>query len=1227
MVIKLFQWFVKFPKIVILLTLCLTAFFILQAKNELLDSRGKLIVDSTVEPFMARGSGAYAFFKEMRKVFGNEEVLVVAIKTNSGRPFELKDFLMMETMTHDLEKELPNIQDVISLTNTPRTSGVCSGNSYFHVEEAGSVCESVLEKHQNQLNCLANKDNYPSTRTEEPLLDDDSLDLEGESPEDDSLDLEGDSFDADLEDPAAESEQEVDVTGEFICTGDIFSKTGVQLYNENNEVSKKLFVELQNDPLIIRDLLSPDFKTAALVITFNEKAIPSKPETQLALQKVLSKYYSSEYRIAYSGQSRMEYLSSKTLTEDIVRILPWSLLLMMITLFFSFKSLRGVLIPLSVVVTGILWTFGFLALTGFSMNLVTMVLPPLLICVGSAYIIHFMNQYFRDVGESEKDKTKQQVINKTLKHITVPLTVTALTTLAGFAALTASPIPAVKEMGAFACFGIAMIIFLCLTFAPSVLLMLPAPKSGSRALKKGIFDAFLVKASRAVGNHSRKFIAFWLALGVFAFLGLLQVTVDSESKNFADDSPIEMDLALVQEELAGTSSLRLVFNGKENSDVLQTAATIYGIQKLKHWLMQKNGPNELTDIEGIRVDKVYTVVEYVDIYRNGLDNLKDEEVVSFFKTSRKRNFPKYLSDDDQLLQLNIRMKMLGTTALLELRELLNKKIPEFLPQMEVKYTGSGILSSESADNIAKGQVQSIVLALAIIFVILSLLFMSPKMGLVALYPNIIAIAVFFGTLGWISIPIGVTISIIASIALGIGVDDTIHFLSHFNENVNSLRSEKEASMKTLRQTGKPMIYTTISLGLGFVIFYMADMESQVMFGVLTAYTLLICLITDLNFLPSIMVNTKLITAWDYLGLKIDRSILQEVDLFENMTLRETKLATLMSYVIDLEPGEILFKERDVGNELYVILNGSIDIYLDQKFHGKHRHLAELVEGQSFGEMGLFRHSKRAASAAAGSKARLLAVNEKVLIRLQKRYPKVATKLFINLSKSLSKSIKDTSERIAEKRVDFAAGLSTAPQPNVSLKEVVDEIIADGVVTYEEQRDLDRLIFADHQISAEEQKELDRLNQLIEEGVVIKHDPVFVDIFQNFSSKQHKWIHEHFEVKQIPSGVRVFSQGDYGDYMLVILKGKFNVEKDVDGVKSIITTIFEGNIIGAISALCSENIRTSSILTVEDSEVIFISLNGLKRMNKMNYKLAARFYYNIVCMLSDRLEEANTQLFS
>jgi len=1217
MVIRFFMYIARYPKTMILVALLLTALFTYKAYDVLLDDNNNLIVDSTVEPFMSRGSGTYEFFKKIRNIFGSEEILVVAFKPKDLDRFDLKFFLTLNEFTRSVQAEVPGVKNVLSLTNTPRIEGLCSGKSFFHVEGIGSTCESVLDGYFNQLECVSNKEKY------QPLIqtqDEDDLDagLE-EEPEDLESDFEEDE--ETVEDSSAEAAA---VDEGPACTADMFEKTKSQIYRETDLKITSIFEEMKAHKMIHRDLISPDFKTAAIIVEFKLGTIPNQPDIQEKVKKLIEKYENPDLRIGYSGQSRQEYLASKTITEDITRILPWSIVLMMITLFISFKSIRGMLIPLLVVVTGILWTFGFFAITGFKMNLVTMVLPPLLICVGSAYIIHFMNQYFQDALDHPEAKPKE-VARLAIQHITVPLTVTALTTLAGFAALAASPIPAIKEMGIFACFGIAAIILLTLTYVPAILSLVPVPKAKKAKEKKNLVDRLLDRAANFVGQFSRRFIIFWVLLGVIAVIGLLQVKVDSETKNFPSDHPVERDLRLIQENLAGTNSLRLILSSKTSPGELQTAETINGLIRLKGWLLQANGPNELKDL-ALNVDKVYSVLEYINIYRNGLDNIKDQEVVTFYREARKRNLPKFLSDDGKMMQANIRLQMTGTTALLQLRDLLDQKIPEYLPKLKVEYTGSGILSSESADNISRGQVRSVILALAIIFVILSLLFFSFKMGIVALYPNVIAIAVFFGTLGWINIPIGVTISIIASIALGIGVDDTIHFLSHHNENVKKLRNEKAASMKTLVKTGRPMVYTTISLGLGFVIFYMADMESQVYFGVLTAYTLVVCLITDLNFLPSIMVHTKLITAWDYIGLSLKQAFLEKVDIFKGMNMRETKLATLTAYTVDLEPNQLLFKEKDVGNELFVILEGAVDIYLDEDFHDERLSLAQLTKGQSFGEMGLFRHSKRAASVRASAKTQLLVLNEPVLLRLQRRYPKIATKLFINLAQNLGRTIIRTDQQIAEKRVRSPEE-TVEPEPlERSIKDVVDEIIADGIVSAEEQRDLDNLIYADHVVNAEEQEQIDRLNKLIDGGEIVKEPSPFLDIFQKLSKRQYRWLLRHFEVKIIPADVRVYSQGDYGDYMLVILKGKFNAEKEIDGEVTPVATIFEGNIIGSISMILSQFTRTCNISCIEESEVMFLSMKALEKMRKDNVKLAAQFYYNIVCMLSDRLEQANRELY-
>jgi predicted RND superfamily exporter protein len=291
-----------------------------------------------------------------------------------------------------------------------------------------------------------------------------------------------------------------------------------------------------------------------------------------------------------------------------------------------------VFIPVVVVMVGIVWTFGFIGLTGFQLNMVTMVLAPLLISVGSAYIIHFMNQYYHEVNENPGMGT-DLISRNTIEKIAIPMVVTALTTLAGFAALSTSPIPAVKEVGLFACFGIAAIILLSLSFVPALLTYLPLPKAKQVTAKPGIIDQFLTTIGNLVGKYSVKFIFFWVAVTVVAFVGMMNVTVNSQAKNFAEDSSIEMDLAFIQSSLAGTTTLRLVFSGKDAPEQLQTAQAMYGLQNLKQWILQAEEENLLSQIEGLRVDKVYSAVEYLDLYRNGMDALKDEEVVSFFEES------------------------------------------------------------------------------------------------------------------------------------------------------------------------------------------------------------------------------------------------------------------------------------------------------------------------------------------------------------------------------------------------------------------------------------------------------------------------------------------------------------------------------------------------------------------------------------------------------------------
>ena len=1270
-IIRFFQALIGFRKSLILLTVLLTAFAFQTAKERLFTAEGELIVDSTVEPFMARGSGTYEYFKEMREVFGSEEVMVVALHPQAGSRFDYRFFTAHEELRKQLEVGLPAVEEVTAVTNIPRIDGNCVGKSFFHVEGVASVCEPILEKYAFQLECLKNPPAgvVATDSSEDGLAGDLDEDFNEDEEEDSEAGAESDLDEDFNEDHEAESvavgegsegeldsgpdeefsveEEDDESYGEVesepeavlsysetnSCTPDMLAKSEAQIISAADQQVASVFEEIKDHELIRRDLISPSYATVALLVKFSTQAVPSSPETQEALQRILKAYSPAKTQISYSGQARTEYLSAKTIVSDIARILPWSLGLIVLTLALTFRSIRGVLIPVVVVMAGIIWTFGFIGLTGFQLNMVTMVLAPLLISVGSAYIIHFMNQYYHEVNENPGMGT-DLISRNTIEKIAIPMVVTALTTLAGFAALSTSPIPAVKEVGLFACFGIAAIILLSLSFVPALLTYLPLPKAKQVTAKPGIIDQFLTTIGNLVGKYSVKFIFFWVAVTVVAFVGMMNVTVNSQAKNFAEDSSIEMDLAFIQSSLAGTTTLRLVFSGKDAPEQLQTAQAMYGLQNLKQWILQAEEENLLSQIEGLRVDKVYSAVEYLDLYRNGMDALKDEEVVSFFEESEKQGFPRFLSPDGDLLQMNIRMKTDGTSALLELREALDPQVMRLLPELAVQYTGSGVLSSESADNIATGQIQSLLTALGIIFVLLSAMFLSFRMGLIALYPNVVAIAAFFGTLGWLDIPIGVTISIIASIALGIGVDDTIHFLSHFNENLKKTHDEKQASLASLQHLGRPMICTTIALGLGFAVFASADMGSQVLFGVLTAYTLTICLITDLNFLPSVMVKTKLMTAWDYVSLNYSQTFIESIGLFRGMNVRQTKLMTLSAYPKKLAAGELLFSEGELGHDLYIIMSGGIDIYLDQQFHGENKVLAQLPPGVSFGEMGLFRHMRRSASAQANQDTKLLVLNEKVLTRLQKRYPKIASLLFKNLARRLAALTKNLDLKSAEQQLLSKKHRSLThflkfwadDTEDTPLLEVVDQIIADGKLTQDERKELFEMVYKDGTVSKQEQEQLDRLKQMIENGELEEVKPVLSDIFQDMSHHQLNEVCEFFHLKEIPAHVRLWTEGDYGDSMLVVLEGDFNLNKQVDGQNIVMRTATPGDLVGAISILGGENQRTSTLESLSPAKVLFVDMAGLDRLYKAKPKLATQLYFNIVCFLSNRLEQETQILY-
>lgn len=1152
MLARFFQTLVHFPKIVILVSLLLTGFFVYKAGQELFDDNLALKIDNGIEPFMAQDSENFHFYKVSQELFASSDALIFSVTPKEGN-FDLDFFNTLDAFTKELIA-LESVDSATNLLNAPNPSGACQGKSYFHKQAAGSECVSYIEEANQKLACIASQEfvkednSFGDDALDEGLDEDFESDFEADSSDDLDAGLDED-FDSDIEDEAVAA-----VAPTFVCTQSIASMTPDDVIEHTNDTLKTRMKAVAEDSFLQKDIISVDGTKSAMFVNFVKGAKTNEATVQDAIEAVVAKYQADNFQIGYAGPSREEYTSSRVLSNDMRTILPLSLVLMAMVLLFSFKSIRGVLIPFGIVVIGIVWTFGLFAVFGEELNLVSMILPPLLVSVGSAYIIHVLNHYYHEM----KTGTLQEAIDATLAHTAIPMVVTAFTTISGFAALALSPIPAIVQMGVYASLGIAIVVFLSLVLAPSVLMLLKPPKQKPKDKKEEekadtIVDKLLAKKASIVGRFSRQFIIMWVMVVAVALLGTVNLSFNSGGSTFNPKMEIVKDLKYIEDNFAGTSTIRVILSG----DNLQSAKTILGIEKIKHFLQESDSP--ISKINDLRVDKIYSPVEYLSHHRQGLDNLKDKEVVNFFIDLEKLGGPSFLSEDKNYMQFTIRMTIDGSTAFLELKKLLDKELEETFTHLKVQLTGSAILTSESNDNIAKGQVQSIIMALGIIFVVLSALFFSFKMGFLALYPNIAAIGLFFGILGWFDIPISVTISVIAAIALGIGVDDTIHFLSHYNEEVKMSRDEKASSLATLRLIGRPMIFTSVTLTLGFIVFAFSDMQSQVLFGLFTAMTLFICLITDLNFLPSIMAETKLITIWDYVGLEFNEKFIKKIAIFRNMNVKETKLATLMAYTIDAKKDEYIFKEGDVSNEMYIVLKGNVDIYLDEELHGKNIHLAQLPQNSLFGEMGLFRHATRSATAQATEDSQLLVLNDQVLKSIQKRYPKISKKLFQNLSRRLLLSIIKSNFMIQEN-----ADLSS------------------------------------HKLQLDEQ---------------------FSSIFDGMSDSEQSWILKRCEIKTFEPKEDLFYIGQTGDFMAIILEGAFDVtlEEDYDDK---VHTLQVGDIVGETLIISDNTRRTATVTANQNSKVAIMSKEMYEDMMHSKDALASKFNYNMVCLLSDRLQHNN-----
>ncbi len=796
--------------------------------------------------------------------------------------------------------------------------------------------------------------------------------------------------------------------------------------DEVEELKKKLVAT----PLYGKNLVNDDFTGAAINVFF--KSLTDARYAELGIDRKIMDVLAAERGpedFFYTGAAHVKQAAVELMRRDLERFTPVALVLMLLVLWFSFRTVRGVVLPVLAVGGALVWTLGIMVLGGKSITLGTIILPPLLLVVGSSYAIHVVARYYEQVTVGAPP---DQLVVRAFARVWLPLTISALTTVIGFGSLMVNRITAIWDLGLFAVVGVVCLTLTCLTFLPAALQLMPARLRSERSgkISPTLSDYLRRMGERAFGTR-RAILWTAVALALVALVGAWRIRVDADFLYyFEPHSEVRVANEAINQKIVGSNPFYIVIEGG-------------GPSALRHWEVLKL----IKDLQGFlaRQEGITSSISVVDFLEalearsssqaeGGGDLVVDEQgnIVpaaaprSFWEDPKNLEplldtmgkspdtFKSVVTRDFSKASILVRTSLSGSRRIEDTLDVIRRYVAEHFPaEIRVTLTGTLVLLTGTTSDIVAGQIKSLTFALGVIFLVMTAMFLSAKIGFFAIVPNVLPVMVFFGVMGWLGILLNLGTSLIAAIALGIAVDSTIHFMARLNLELRGETDQARALVRTLQTVGVPIVYTSIALFLGFLTFALSGFVPIKNFGILAGVTMVTALGTNLVLLPALLATTKIITLWDLLGVKLGDDPARTIPLFAGLRPSQARIVVLMGEMKHFQPGETIVRRGELGDEMYVIIEGTTEV-LAGDGSGRQR-INQLRRGDVFGEMGLVRHAERTADVVAAGGVDVLALDERFLRRIQNRYPRIASKVLLNLTRILSDHLQRTTERFVAAR--------------------------------------------------------------------------------------------------------------------------------------------------------------------------------------------------------------------
>jgi len=759
------------------------------------------------------------------------------------------------------------------------------------------------------------------------------------------------------------------------------------------------------NPTLLGNVVSTDGRFAAVNIRTDDGGDEHYATRFLdELDRVIAEH-GGVHETYYVGEPRFNVAFDAAIKHDQVTLVPIAVGAILFVLWLAFRDKVALALPVVAGGLSIAAALGVMAWLGFSVNAVSVMVPSVLIVVGCTEDVHLLADYVRNLRDGRE---QHAAASETLRHAALPMCLTALTTVAGFAALALNDIPAIREFGLACCFGLILNFIFTLLIASPLFRWLKPPKprpEGGRRL-----DAALQRVVALTVKRRAAILTTAAVVAALAIIGALRLRTDNDPiAFFKRDAPIRIDFERVHRDLSGGRLFHIAFETARPGDAKEPAV-----------LRQVAAAQSYLAEMGL-FDQSLSLVDFLALMNREMTGdpaapaLPETRaaVAEYALLMEGEGLSRFLDADDQRLSVAVRHHINGSwemrRALERVRQWLDQNVGVYTIDGETRrltweITGESILIHRAADAMVAGQVESLSLALTLIFAIMCLLFLSFKAGLIALVANALPIVMNFGLMGWLGLPLNTGTCLIATIALGVAVDDTIHFMVRYQRALRETNDQKRALMETVRYEGRPIVTTSAALTLGFAALVFSPMMPTVHFGVLAALIMIYALLTDLLVNPAMLISVQLITLWDYVAVRIRHSALQDSLILRGLTRAQAKTVVLLGSLRRVKAGETVVRQGEPGEDMYLILSGAAEVSLDDETGGR-SDVARLEDGAIFGEMALLGEGVRSATVVAASDAELLRIDDRALYRVQRRNPRIAAKLYENIARVLSERVR------------------------------------------------------------------------------------------------------------------------------------------------------------------------------------------------------------------------------